>query len=90
MCTFDRLFKHLVSFITGTFAVVSLMVANGIVHVLESNEEMYPCLNGTDNNDVLVNISGTEMSCEELKVKIAVTLSFLSGIFMVREIILIT
>ncbi|XP_019864177.1 PREDICTED: solute carrier family 26 member 6-like [Amphimedon queenslandica] len=67
----------------GTFAVVSLMVANGITHVLESNEEMYPCLNGTENNDIIVSISGTEMSCEELKVKIAVTLSFLSGIFMI-------
>ena len=59
------------------------MVANGIAHVFESNEEMYPCLNDTNDNNILLNISGTEMTCDELKVKIAVTLSFLSGIFMV-------
>lgn len=66
----------------GTFAVVSLMVANGIAHVFESNEELSPCLNDIGNN-ITLNISGTEVTCEELKVHIAVTLSFLSGVFMV-------
>lgn len=59
------------------------MVFNSINRVFESNEDMFPCLNSS-NGSVEVDIDGLSITCDQLKVEIAVTLAFISGLFMVR------
>jgi high affinity sulfate transporter 1 len=66
----------------GTFAVVSLMVSNAITNVLGDDPDWSHCLQAENTStESYINISNSS-SCEDIKVEIAVTLSFLSGIIM--------
>ena len=70
----------------GTFAVVSLMVSNAIGHVFNnSDNDMRLCLDELKSigSNVTVSINGLEVTCDDLKVEIATTLAFASGIVMV-------
>ena len=58
------------------------MVSNAITNVLEADPNLHKCL--PDYNSSLSDDSNiTNISCEDIKVEIAVTLSFLSGLIMV-------
>ena len=79
----------LISLITGTFAVVSLMVSNAVTHVLESDSIFEPCANlqikDYNKHFYYNNETGENVTCEEFIVKIAVTVTFATGLVMVRE-----
>ena len=61
------------------------MVSNAIGHVFNSNEEMQLCIDELKSigSNVRVNISGLEVECDDLKIEIATTLAFASGLVMV-------
>lgn len=61
------------------------MVANAIHNVLSSDPNLMPCINDTmiSTDTVSVNLSGVITSCGIVKVKIATTLAFASGLMMV-------
>ena len=64
---------------SGTFAVTSLMVRNSIKAVLAENDLEY-C---SEPAYRLMVIDGTNSTCNDLKVQIAVSLAFTSGLVMV-------
>lgn len=72
----------------GTFAVVELMIGNSIDRTLtsipleECRYDNHSNLSEDAVNSLLVNVSGSVVSCESVKVEIAVTLALLSGIIM--------
>ena len=61
------------------------MVSNAIAHVFNSNEDMQPCVNELKSigSNVTVYINGLEVECDDLKIEIATTLAFASGLVMV-------
>eukprot|EP00731_Ephydatia_muelleri_P022015 Em0014g606a len=63
----------------GTFAVVSLMVSNGITTVLTEQGLDY-CLDIGNSSSI---VSDTNMTCGDLKAQVAFSLTFLSGVIMV-------
>ena len=75
----------------GTFAVVELMIGNAIDKTLDSigcgdcnrgNSDAND--NATTLESCVLNVSGIE-DCDSLKVEMAVTLAFLTGIIMVQH-----
>ena len=67
----------------GTFAVASLMVANAISMTLASDEALIPCDGINPNEDLMVVWNNVTVNCSDVKVNIAVTVAFLSGVMMV-------
>jgi len=73
----------------GTFAVVQLMIGNSIERILNSNNLM-ECVDGRGNitdeesiDNFTVEYGGRNTTCGEIKVDIAITLAFMSGVIMV-------
>ena len=67
----------------GTFAVVSLMVANAISMTLAGDEALVVCDGLDPDEDLIVVWNNVTMNCSDVKVSIAVTVAFLSGAMMV-------
>ena len=63
----------------GTFAVVSLMVSNGITTVL-TEEGLDYCLDIGNSSSI---VNDTNMTCGDLKAQVAFSLTFISGVIMV-------
>ena len=61
------------------------MVSNAIARVFNSDPDMQPCLDELKSIDsnVTVSINGFEVTCDALKIEIATTLAFASGLVMV-------
>ena len=72
---------ELLSF-TGTFAVVSLLVRNSVKSVLIGKGLDY-CTSLNHRLAVVVLEDGSNITCNDLKVQIAVSLAFTSGLIMV-------
>ncbi len=76
---------------TGTFAVVQLLIGNAVENMLSDNSELHDCreLTTSDNNNTVIHFNGKITSCGVVKVDIVITLSFMSGIILVLKICLI-
>ncbi len=68
----------------GTFAVVSLMVSNAVTNVLESDSIYSPCANLSVEQYRDYDVPELNMTCEEVIVSIAVSVTFATGFLMVR------
>lgn len=64
---------------SGTFAVVSLMVSNGITTVLTEQGLDY-CLEMGNSSSI---VNDSNMTCGDLKAQVAFSLAFISGVIMV-------
>ena len=62
---------------TGTFAVVELMIGNSIQRVLHSDPTLEVCIDD-------YNITNSTIDCDAVKINVAITLAFSSGLIMVN------
>lgn len=62
------------------------MVYNGISSVLESDPNLQQCLD--DNVSEILDYNSSNITCQQIKVQIATSLAFLSGVIMVFIVIM--
>jgi len=76
--------------VAGTFAVVQLLMGNTVEHMLTEHDSYHMCNNLTETeNHRIYHLSNATKTCNDFKVEIVLTLSFLSGLIMVKAMVVV-